>query len=488
MATINRVGTGIGWEEEMEMSEGEELAPQLDETTDYFYQAEGNISTEEDRWNRRELGQKFKDVIESITRGTRRWDGDSGDPGVPILEAYKKMSLTERERANPKTGTLLHRLATQQEFNSVPKELRTTLVQFLLRHRDDSAAEEEPFLKLAMKYDNEHFIKCVMEAYPEGVADLLAATDDEGRNCLHHVFFMPDDLVMAKAPLKLFKETARRRAEMFVPRVRDETLAARDKSGNTPIHYAANYLLCVGWPWQGKYVQTFKKMVVRGDAALRGREYNECDESIILYCQHTRAEFQRRLAESRERLAEQNAATRTAEQKEQPKIFPKEQKPMLTGPSPKLHQEHGIQTDFKDRGQGSSSWAAKRGHEGAFKPNPANTVQPDFKDNRGQPSTDGFRDEKANKGRALVRPPTPRLEPRDAEARVLDPSWQGQKPPPSAPRPAKAQPPVQQRKERESVEEILEFLTLHYIRERSDLEARELIYGKDAPGKCAVPL
>lgn len=37
-----------------------------------------------------------------------------------------------------------------------------------------------------------------------------------------------------------------------------------------------------------------------------------------------------------------------------------------------------------------------------------------------------------------------------------------------------------------SVNELLKFLRLHYIRTRSDLESRDLMHGRDASGKCII--
>ncbi|KAL2181048.1 uncharacterized protein P884DRAFT_274879 [Thermothelomyces heterothallicus CBS 202.75] len=100
--------------------------------------------------------------------------------------------------------------------------------------------KEKPILNVAIKLrDNDGFVQQIRESCPaEHLAALLADQDGDGRNALHHIFAWPDD-----KPRSRTEANAKRVLTLALELVllaTAETLAAKDKDGNTPIHYAAD--------------------------------------------------------------------------------------------------------------------------------------------------------------------------------------------------------------------------------------------------------
>lgn len=129
-------------------------------------------------------------------------------------------------------------------------------------------------MKVAMTFDNGEFIDCVMDCWPDGFPDLLHTQDSEGKNCLHQLFAVPNLRPTPGAArdknaptLPDVRFLAKNRGPVFVSKAKPETLTAKDKDGNTPIHYAMDYWQCSGR--NEKYVDMVRQMVLKADTVMK---------------------------------------------------------------------------------------------------------------------------------------------------------------------------------------------------------------------------
>ncbi|KAI0154854.1 hypothetical protein GGR57DRAFT_511820 [Xylariaceae sp. FL1272] len=255
-----------------------------------------NISDEEKAWTIRELHDQCKDVLKQLSDGKRRWDHDTGDSNVEVLEEYKKRLLAERRGHSnePTRMTALHILArSTSEFSESQKSARECLVHYLLDNWPHAASEQMLIFEVALFYENHEFIDCV-EACMEGAfADFLHLKDVADKNCLHHLFAWPlkrcrnvdessKELSLRKGPEdnELYLQQLRRLALKASP----ETLAAGDTEGNTPIHYAMHAKQC--YDRGDEYVTIVKDLIIKADEVMKKSQtiFNKRGESPVMYC------------------------------------------------------------------------------------------------------------------------------------------------------------------------------------------------------------
>ncbi|KAH7020453.1 hypothetical protein EDB80DRAFT_561533 [Ilyonectria destructans] len=285
---------------------------------------------EEERWRAKELEQQCNEVMEMLKQGgERRWDDSAAGTDVRVLEDYKKSTLaTRRDLRDVNYPTALHILAkdTNKEYSKVPRDVRQKVFRCLLEHRynnsnaaskpkPEETGKEELILKVAMAYDNDEFVDCVRDCWPEKFPDLLGIQDGEKRNCLHHLFIRRKPSPTQNG--QEVKEKFLARVQKLAPQAKAETLAAMDQYGNTPIHYAMNYSQCLGKP--DSYVDTVKDMILKGDEVMREKgAFNKKGESPILVCQRTMRIYKER----KEELLKQSAQPNTAQKDLPPRKEP----------------------------------------------------------------------------------------------------------------------------------------------------------------------
>jgi hypothetical protein len=447
--------------------------------------------SEKDVWLKQSLDEKCRDVMNLLVKRERRWDTKSGNSDIKPLEDYKIQAMTGRDDREKTTPTVLHILAKADKkvIKDVPSDILALVVKYLLEHRDKSASSqagraddgEEPILKVAMDFDNSVFIQCVMECWAEGFPDLLDSKDSQGMNCLHYIF------------------KKNKRFKKLVTKARPETLATKDTEGNTPIHYAMDYRLCR--ERQQNYDKLVQLMVLRGDTAIRkSGEFNQQQESPYLYYQRTRAECMKAnapaMAVTKSHPAvktsvddgEQNGKLREMTATRGGRIVPERAECSVPPKPTKLpaSNTHGTGSLLDDIPVVLNTNKALTAPKGAA----ANTE-------RVVSAPDGFglrRSPTAN-----INPPIPisgsPLEPAgqietqgQTQAIHAKALVQSRTPFPTQSRKKQTDPTDGRDGSREdagdvNAEKIREFLRLHYIRTRSDLEARSLIYGRVASGK-----
>ncbi|KAH6854899.1 hypothetical protein B0I37DRAFT_410945 [Chaetomium sp. MPI-CAGE-AT-0009] len=254
---------------------------------------------DEAAWLKQDLDQQLKDVMSQILNRRRRWD-DNGPSGVPPLELYKKRTLVEKRTGEARRATALHILARQYgtDYAGIPGEIIRPIIRDLLLQNGELSADaerggrrkEEPILKVAIMFNSDEFIYQVQKAWPEAFPALLDAKDSDGKNALHHIFAWPDRKMTVR-PEADARMTLRRAME-FVQVAMNETVAAQDADGNTPLHYAADYRQCDLQP--DEYVDMYVAMVHKADDLMRGEKaFNKWGESSSLYGQSTLAHCER---------------------------------------------------------------------------------------------------------------------------------------------------------------------------------------------------
>ena len=472
-----------------------------------------------------------------------RWD-ESDDPQVDILEDYKKEKLKERDRREKTAPTILHMLAKNldRDFEHVPDDILPKIILYILQHRESSSLapkakdlEEDPILKVAMDFDNNKFINYVLTLAPEKLPGLLDARYAAQLNCLHYAF----KVQLHKTILNLTgarqkkqagdKTTLKSTLEMlniFVKKAKDDTITATDEEGNTPVHYALDYELC-SMKSRGKtYGEIVRRLILRSDQARKKKaanefslkEFNLKDESPYLYFLRTEREW----SEKNKKVPRKNVKTKLPET---------DTKSGVKG-SKDIKEPGAIQKGNSNNAKIDSSQPLEKGTKmpGVIAPPEyfgASDVQP------ARSATQVQRREKpttASRAQKLILPQSypisHSIPPRAAEkvpgTAQADPVLLGANNTPPEPLARRkthdfdlvgapgqsgvtiqqALPPRSQISESEKqsnpsrstantkdpgagagAKEIRDFLKLHYIRKRSDMEAKELLYGKVASGK-----
>ncbi|KAL7928909.1 hypothetical protein V8C35DRAFT_316826 [Trichoderma chlorosporum] len=255
--------------------------------------------------------QQWREVMRDLVSGKAKWD-ESIEGQSRLLEEYKKKALTSRDARERTTPTFLHTLARRRDtddFESLPEDTQLRIITYLLQNQesvsadvDRSEAKEDPILRVAMEFNNAKFIKFIIHcsvALPGKLNELLKATDHEEMNCLHYAF--KEQLPKAMGTIPVAKqgvsvaakrpnlEITIRMIHSFVKDAAPETITSRDNHGNTPIHYALDYRNCR--LQSATYGNIVQYLVLKGDKVLKKRvshQFNFDNQSPYLYFLHTR--------------------------------------------------------------------------------------------------------------------------------------------------------------------------------------------------------
>lgn len=462
-------------------------------------QSEGS---DEAKWlNQEELEQQLKDVMSSLKNGLRRW-GDDEPSDVPPLEMYKKRTLTNKRSAEATRATALHILARRYkaDYADIPGEIIRPVIRDLLISQNDEISieaslgkkrKEEPILKVAITFNNDEFIHQLKETWPEGFPSLLDIKDSDGKNSLHHIFAWPDEKVTTRpeADAKLVLK----RAMELVPVAKKETIAAQDADGNTPIHYASDYRQC--YLRTDEYVTIYKYMVRVAEDLMRGeRAFNNRDESPLLYGQRTLAHCERIMLEKKsekERLAAISKLTQLSIASFDIETPPSRREVDAPIDNSAISED----SQCKTRGEGSAK------EPEAVEVNGRRFDRSKIKEVLGG---DGFRymsmvDESSknhqNGSTLTMRSSIFDMVYDDARKIAAPHAWPKQPPTAKALRENTRKPAPERtatptviaaskitKGRSKAYNAIIQFLRLHYIRSRPDMDARDLIYGKDASG------
>lgn len=513
-------------------------------------------------WRALPIDQKWEHIMSLLQdRETPcRWDDKCGDPRTSLfLESYKKEGLTVKDDRDKRSPTILHMLAKNFDrsgFASLDEQTRQRIINYLLDHRKRESGtqgnkdtKEDPVLTVAMQWDNKEFIQCVIRHCADSMGDLLDASDVEGTNCLHHVFksHFPsalDDYIVRKKMgrkktgpgMKLDLRATYSMVESLAKFARADTIAAQDKEGNTPLHYALHYRLC-RMPVD-HHPNIVSQLIETSDGLLRksakAKQFNfmENPESPYLYHLRTQREFyetSQKKQSSKPTSQASQARPATASQKDaandgrtKPQV-PKDA--MMSrgakadesagvggyeGPGGRLGRGGGKSMDGKGKTAGGTISSARNEH-------PAKeTADPKSLAPVGAPSGQGLARSSTIRSRSSS-PMTKLAKARNTEAavgvlsltapassnqglRTLPSQPDGGQSSESKPGQAKAPYPNSTRSTQGATssplppedgdlevckiaaEKIRNNLKLHYIRTRPDIDAKELLYGKVASG------
>ncbi|KAK2728384.1 intracellular serine protease [Colletotrichum kahawae] len=238
----------------------------------------------------------LRNVLDLLIDKKRRWDNTEGDEETPVLEDYKKKTIASRRDYRDRVApTALHILAkSKRDFSRAPKKLQTDLVGYLLGCRGATCDElgpqhggkEDLFLLVAINYNNDDFIDCVGRCLGDNFSDLLHAQDGEGKNLLHHLFTWDST------------KAIRDKKALLVPRlaskVKPPTIATADNIGNTPIHYAMDCRMCLDR--SDEYFKAVKTMFEAGDVVIKKEQrplFNDRGESPVMFGRKIHQKFQK---------------------------------------------------------------------------------------------------------------------------------------------------------------------------------------------------
>lgn len=496
-----------------------------DESQDSSVQATGlhrEVERERERWKTLNLEEKFKEVITLLTDNWR-WSGEldlTAGSHRKLLEGWMKQSLLndwlESDRTSP---TFLHLLARKgKEFRLLHKKDRLTMVKDALEHRTTTAtstasrphhyhqqhlaqprnSHEEPVMNLAVFSDNNAFIDCVIDCWPDGVSDLIKETCRESRNCLHNIFmtWRPNRPPSKQERIKaqhIARISALEKGKKLLPWASAEAITAKDNTGNTPLHYAMWFRQC---SYRDEdYVQMVRNMLEKGDYLMEatGGSLNQAGQSPILYYHHT--------AMSPKGVKEAGGPNKKeAVPGPRLQLQPPVTQPPTTSKEPQHHKSLNSKTQLMERPKQLLEKLPMQGHfiqRPVRKPAIAPPVSNDTHHNNR--ATGRPREEPTLTSHGS-RPPTPK----PIKATAWDSLFSIDMPPPpisraatttianAAPDDSPEQTPKRTDERQQGGPEnlsgpkLIDIFTKHYIRTRSDLEARNLIYGLNKSGELML--
>ncbi|KAM0520616.1 hypothetical protein ACHAPE_003013 [Trichoderma viride] len=272
--------------------------------------------SEEAQFKEQAWEQQWKEVVRSLVSGETRWDESVPGQGR-LLEEFKKKALTSRDARERTTPTFLHILAKRrdsEEFGNLPGDTLLKIIKYLLEYQDSALVEnglnkpqDDPILRVAMEFNNTNFIETVTSCsskIPGKLDELLNATDHDGMNCLHYAFKeqLPKALeahrrikqgsaILAERPIL---STTIKTIHGFVKEAKSETIVSKDNYGNTPIHYAMdfnNFRLQIK-----QYSNIVQYLVLTGDKLLKetpDQQFNLNNESPYLYFLRTQEKWRK---------------------------------------------------------------------------------------------------------------------------------------------------------------------------------------------------
>jgi ankyrin repeat protein len=451
--------------------------------------------SEETQFREQSWEQQWKEVVKSLMSGETRWD-DSVKGQGRLLEEYKKKALTSRDARERTTPTFLHILAKRRDtddFGNLPSDTLLKIIKYLLEYQDNELVEgglnkpkDDPILRVAMEFNNTQFIESITECsseIPGKLDELLNATDHDGMNCLHYAF--KEQLPKALGAHQGIKQgsailperpnlgTTIKTIHGFVRAAKPETIASRDNYGNTPIHYAMDYNNCRLQLKQ--YSNIVQYLVLAGDKLLKknaAQQFNLNNESPYLYYLRTREKrFKLNTGFSVTTSSATTSLERTAN------LTGKEVKGAIRTKESAIYELKDTKYDHSIGDYQKKLLPPKPGTTEISRTKMAPPPAPENQAAHANPDILAYVD--STLPRPLMRSRTQNFDqaidsaqPKASSTVISDDgkSRQGKNALDSD----------------TAANKIAEFVKVHYIRTRTDMEAKELLYGKVASGKSTT--
>ncbi|KAK1254757.1 hypothetical protein MKX08_008752 [Trichoderma sp. CBMAI-0020] len=457
--------------------------PDQDEHLEAAFDDSIEVSEEERAWKSLELEEQCKDVLNLLSQNKRCWISDDGNLDIPLLEEYKKRTIAEKKGDinEPTRLTALHVLArSKREFYQLyeaRKDAGMQLVGYLLENRAKDSADIQSstgekrmlVLQVALFYENDKFIDCIEQCLGSGFQDFLHLQDDNGKNCIHHLFSWPLERFGKKIlPQKPMEENMLylNQVRKLALKAKSQTLATADNEGNTPIHYAMHLKQCND---RGDdYADIVKILIVRADECMVKNKtlFNKKNESPVMYWRNV-------VIATRE---ENTKAQQANQLKQKSAQSTKDQKDITQVQRP----ESRVDSQLEDSGPMKKSH--KRANQSVSMNHPITLIGSSAltEEHRLQrsPTASTFMESTSNQRQNKTLPPGRKREPPMPSAQAkAGLNVEGTK---VARR--NAAPTVNTTTSRRATILLSDFLRAHYTETRSDLDARDLIWGRGAEG------
>lgn len=454
-------------------------------------------------WTALPLNERWKKIVKHLIKDELRWDdigeSDEGFSEVRSLDPKVRESLTEFDDRDAAFPTVLHGLAvdfTNGEFNMLPDATKVKIVEYLVqehlraRAQADAEVPESTILTRAFTNQNDDFIRFVIKNFPHHLADLVSDQDRNKSNCLHYVFRkhlpevvdvgtriqLPRNATKASRKITLGLSHTLHYVGFLIRSVRErpQCIVARDGDGNTPMHYAMAYRVC------RMPVPQYKKLALQiievGDKSKdMSGQFNKARESPYLYFERTKREFMHQNADMCVQKPKQWADHSFGNRSGREDMFkPREPKDKAANQNFTRDESASVMSHATMK----KAVVRKPARDPAEGANPPRSSSPAFEVSRSTKTSMPNSGRVATSSRAImaVEPPVHVKQ----TAAGLD----------TTPAPTKHR--VDDIKENtgsktfdefaEWAESLHQQLKLHYIRNKSDMEAKELLYGPVASG------
>ncbi|KAL4919524.1 hypothetical protein BDW62DRAFT_40931 [Aspergillus aurantiobrunneus] len=442
-----------------------------------------------------ERRKDWTEVVQLLDTGKVDWES---------LDDEDKLSLAYHDDKNTARPTFLHKMAenwASGEFRQLSRQTREKIALFLLDedipHTDK---RDDPILTVAIGYHRPDFVEFIIANRPGMLQKLLMSTDVKGMNCLHKAF--KETLLKAWTVLISQKKTDLLASTMstitrLLEHANAAPIIAKDDSGNTPIHYAMDYRLCHipgEYKYDGqnhKYEGIIRSLLEKAESAMKKVEvlFNNRHQSPYRYHFYVKAgiESQNRKEKTpepagkgpnpRERESTKDDHRDTKKGTEKPVAgepvgrtsFPMKEDPSPGSPNMKLNvpsAPKSVQKFTRDPqhhpGQSATPTTVEKDND---------LGEARFVSLARRPTTvleisDDLTQQKFNPGAVKSAKPAKPAKPEGSESRsTAEPtSWPGDE-------------------EKAAAEGILGFLKCFFIRNSTDRDAKDLLYGKVASDK-----
>ncbi|EGU74738.1 hypothetical protein FOXB_14754 [Fusarium oxysporum f. sp. conglutinans Fo5176] len=456
----------------------------------------------ETRLEDKKVTEQWKTVLGHLKTGDNRWEH---------LEHNMKHALLKRNLSAQWMPTLLHYFAQEPDHKSGLEKDLEKIVKFVLQHEQHvpnnyrQKSPDPPVLKQAMEASNYGFLATLMDCAKEvkKLSTLISATDDSGMNSIHYTLKMQLPAAWEAGEAKETNSTEYWRPKDIVKTLHklvmnapEEALVARDNDQNTPLHYALDYSLCLSA--NENYFTVVRNMVKLSENQFKRQpmsQFNKKGDSPYLHYLMSRSEFEKNIKTTPPAISDTGPLENNSKQGVQEIQVDKKHKDKMlnnfsSDPSKQANEKSSKMKDLplKPGLAETDLERQKKAREPRLHDSnpdrPVNTGQYQRDNSRSRPYTSVHKDvlsqvevpeADARRG-SIVRPGISRrgtaINPPNIVAVETQPSC-------AKPQVVKnANVSQEGTKARDIATEIGEYLRIHYIRKKCDVEAKELIYGK----------